>query len=267
VRIYDGNNQLLQSVQFHTSCSKPLRVGDRFGAIEITGFWNKDQGLVQTGADVTYFYEINHQGDLYDVTLDHDLLDPTTVPGTPIDFVPHGRPVFLQTTVFVSEPGTSHAIATAEGADGGTCEATDYLKITVAEPPPEPFVCSDAKPIDSLSMEWAGAGSVCVMAYDGDVGDTLLDTIDGVQMGDVVTVQGMGGSPNDQQWAIYAAGDCGGTLLGVSQFHISCSDDDMNGPEDCGNAMGNGKGDDSKLVNDWLFEGMAGDLVLDCSAL
>ena len=39
----------------------------------------------------------------------------------------------------------------------------------------------------------------------------------------------------------------------------------MNGPEDCGQPQGNGKGDDPVLLNDWLFEGMSGDLTLDCT--
>jgi serine-aspartate repeat-containing protein C/D/E len=83
-------------------------------------------------------------------------------------------------------------------------------------------------------------------------------------------VSGMGGSPNDQQWQLFAAGDCGGAALGelgVSQFHISCSDSSMNGPEDCGTAQGNGKNDDPNLVDGWLLEGIRGDGgELQCSA-
>ena len=75
----------------------------------------------------------------------------------------------------------------------------------------------------------------------------------------------MGGSPNDQEWEIFAAGDCNGTPLGESVFHISCSDDDMNGTEDCGKNEGDGKSDDQSKINDWLFEGMSGDLTLDCT--
>jgi hypothetical protein len=104
-----------------------------------------------------------------------------------------------------------------------------------------------------------------VVAWDGDVGGTYLTTVDNVILGDVVMVSGMGGSPNDQQWQVFAAGDCGGTPLGVSEFHISCSDSEMNGPEDCGQPQGDGKDDDPALLNDWLLEGMAGDLVLDCT--
>jgi len=52
--------------------------------------------------------------------------------------------------------------------------------------------------------------------------------------------------------------------IGESLFHLSCSDPDMNGPEDCGTRQGDGRKNDSKLINDWLFAGMAGKLTLDC---
>ena len=68
----------------------------------------------------------------------------------------------------------------------------------------------------------------------------------------------MGGSPDDQVWQIYAANDCGGTLLGTSEFHISCSDPNMNGVEDCGRNQGDGTNDDPSLINDWLLEGIVG---------
>ena len=63
-------------------------------------------------------------------------------------------------------------------------------------------------------------------------------------------------SPNDVQWVVYEAGTS--NLVGVSQFHRSCSDEDMNDPSDCGKAAGDGKGNDGGLLNDWLFAGLAG---------
>ena len=47
---------------------------------------------------------------------------------------------------------------------------------------------------------------------------------------------------------------------------ISCSDSAMNGPEDCGLLQGDGKGDDSSLVNLWQLEGLSGNgVTLDCT--
>jgi hypothetical protein len=112
-------------------------------------------------------------------------------------------------------------------------------------------------------MEWAGTQNVCVVAWDGDVGGDYLFTRNNVAPTDIVTATGLGGSPNNQQWQIFEPGCT--TLLGVSEFHISCSDSDMNGVEDCGKNQGDGKDDDPALVNDWLLEGMNGDLELDCT--
>ncbi|MCH8869786.1 MAG: hypothetical protein IIC85_08745, partial [Chloroflexi bacterium] len=38
VHILDGNDNLLQTVKFHTSCSKPLNLGDQFAGSQLVGF-------------------------------------------------------------------------------------------------------------------------------------------------------------------------------------------------------------------------------------
>jgi len=118
----------------------------------------------------------------------------------------------------------------------------------------QPFVCSDAKPIDSLSMIWNGPETVTVSA----AGQTVVDVVKGQE----VSFSGLSGLGNDVVWNIT------GAVNGVSTFHVSCSDSAMNGPEDCGLPLGDGKSDD-KGLNLWLFEGMAGTngVGLNCSAL
>lgn len=55
--------------------------------------------------------------------------------------------------------------------------------------------------------------------------------------------------------------------LGNSTFNLSCSDLDMNGPEDCGKIAGDGKAR-TGYMNDWIFEGMAGATQgFDCTAV
>ena len=46
--------------------------------------------------------------------------------------------------------------------------------------------------------------------------------------------------------------------LGTSTFHLSCSDAEMNGPEDCGKAAGDGKTTGTSYINTFIFDGMAG---------
>jgi hypothetical protein len=125
--------------------------------------------------------------------------------------------------------------------------------ITIA---PASFVCSDAKPIDSLSMIWNGPNGVDVTSHTGA-------TARNVQIGDEVTFNGQSGRGNDVFW------DISGAISGSSKFHVSCSDQDMNGPEDSGAALGDGRDNDGGYINLWLFEGMKGinGVGLDCSAL
>ena len=130
-----------------------------------------------------------------------------------------------------------------------------YLEVTktcVVPPSPEPFVCSDAKPIQSLTLIWDGADGINIVT-EGD------EQFTGIYNGDEVTfsVVGLG---NDVDVTI------SGAVSGASQFHVSCSDQEMNGPEDCGEPQGNGKNNDSILRNDWLLEGMVGENgTLDCT--
>jgi hypothetical protein len=137
--------------------------------------------------------------------------------------------------------------------------------------PLKPFVCDDAKPIDSLTMIWDGAKEISEIAVYRDKfdpsnpGKNLMSTITGsIVQGDEVTAYGYvaADARNDVDWYILFTDGTDG----VSRFHRSCSDEDMNGPEDCMKNEGNAKTTDPYFVNDWLFEGMAGNtLTLDCT--
>ena len=126
-----------------------------------------------------------------------------------------------------------------------------------------PFQCHTD--ITALTMIWDGtADPIQLKAWYGNVGSTLLLDQSGISIGDEVTVSGYAGSPNDVYWEIYS----GGTKLGESKFHLSCSDNDMNAAEDCGKRQGNGKSNESGLINDWILEGMVdADGPFDCSNL
>ncbi len=156
-----------------------------------------------------------------------------------------------------------------DGPNGGiTCALPITDPVFPTEPllceytaEPEAAICDDVKPIDGLVMQWNGEVNVDIIAYDGDVGDAVLAEFEDVSPGEYVTVTGMDGSPNDQQWAIFehAPGDALGAPVGTSEFHISCSDDDMDGLEDCPLPQGDGKSNDPDLINQWGFGGMIGE--------
>ena len=52
--------------------------------------------------------------------------------------------------------------------------------------------------------------------------------------------------------------------VATSQFHLSCSDEEMNDITDCGTFQGNGK-DNSSGLNTWILRDLAGNgKVLGC---
>ncbi|NNF51658.1 MAG: hypothetical protein HKN59_04395, partial [Gammaproteobacteria bacterium] len=138
----------------------------------------------------------------------------------------------------------------------------DKMCFVTPLPPSSNFACD--KPIDSLTMIWTGNNTVWVRAWKGSVGSTSLG-VKSVGPDEEVTFTGFAGSPNDVFWEVFS--DAGLTnKIGESKFHLSCSDDDMDGPEDCGKLQGNGKDNDSSLLNDWLLEGIVdAQGTLDCT--
>ena len=140
-------------------------------------------------------------------------------------------------------------------------------------PPTAPFMCSDAKPIDSLTMIWNGNKIISNITvyrdeYDNDDPEkNRMYIIEGpIRNGDAVTAAGYvaADARNDVDWLITFED---GTT-GISRFHRSCSDEDMNGDEDCGKPQGDGKKNEDKYMNDWLLEGLVDSAggILDCTA-
>ena len=155
--------------------------------------------------------------------------------------------------IFEVEPGTCQCGGGITGDDDDDNDDNDD---------DTPFDCS--KPIDALTMIWDGTEAVKIVAHKGGTSATVLATIDNIQIGDEVTVSGMGGTPNDQIWEVFRAGT--NTKLGDSTFHISCSDNDMDSADDCGKRQGNGKQNNGGFINDWILEGIVdSDQILDCT--
>ena len=161
--------------------------------------------------------------------------------------------------VVVTPSGISKTICVDDNAIPGIEQAAENSPLELVH---ATFTCS--KPINELTMIWDGSQTIDVTAYYGYVGATQLGTLTEVEPGDEVSFSGYAGSPNDVQWQIIDSSS--GSILGVSEFHLSCSDEDMNGPEDCGKRQGDGKSNDENYINDWIFEGMIdSDETLDCT--
>jgi hypothetical protein len=148
----------------------------------------------------------------------------------------------------VAEEGTivNTATVTALSLYGSEVSAEATAVYTgVEEPEPPPLVtCSDIKTNTALSMVLMGVNGVDIATEGGQ-------QFFNVQNGNQITFSTVGGG-NDITLTL------SGGASGSSVFHISCSDEEMNGSEDCGSNQGDGKGNDSNLINTWLFDGMTG---------
>ena len=190
------------------------------------------------------------------------------------DFIPPPFPPDLPQNIDQEDSIKLIAQATGEFLLKALSDISVDKTCLVIPPPAGPFECDDK--VDALKMVWNGPATLeSVTAYRGDVGsETLPADISTEEIGDVnrqvVTVAGYQPSTNDVQWEWVSNNDSG-----VSQFHLSCSDDEMDGEtddsayvQDCGRPQGNGKSnEDDKYDNFWLLDGMATDkgFVLDCT--
>jgi len=137
---------------------------------------------------------------------------------------------------------------TANTVSGATCTASDSVLVKRIAPV-IPVSCDDIKDITAVSLIWGGAVAVDIVMESGE---TFLN----VQPDNRITFQ-EANTGNDVEMTVYEAGTS--NLVGNSVFHVSCSDDNMDGTEDCGTNQGNGKDDKAGLINDWLLDGMTGE--------
>lgn len=212
----------------------------------------QDSCEVTEGGAVEYQYTITNTSSVaVDVTavLDNklgELLAPDVI------MLGAGESVTLFETAKLGSTTTNVVTVDAEAADGSVCSATDEVIVDVASPP---FDCKAAKPIETLTLIWDGPDGVNISGEGGQI-------ITGIKNGDEVVIEALG-LGNDVELII------SGAVRGKSKFHVSCSDEDMNGPEDCGKLQGDGKagkkGPKPGMVNLWIFEGMSGSRSLDCT--
>ncbi len=153
-------------------------------------------------------------------------------------------PVHRQMATDVSDDDPSHY------CNPGVCNL-EVNKTCLVIPPPQPDVGTGScqKPIDVLKLEYAGGTTITgVTWYAGDVSPGNLirsataNEVKTLNGGGVVEFNGfeVNDSPNDVQMVTTFVSGPSMT----SEFHLSCSDDDMDGPEDCGKVIGDGKDDD-----------------------
>ena len=125
--------------------------------------------------------------------------------------------------------------------------------------PPAEFDKCKGK-LQQFTVVWDGGGAIEITGVN--MGTTSASGT--IIPGDEVTFFG----PYDDNDVVVDIVSVGGVAeeTGQSTFHVSCSDDDFNSPDDCGKLAGDGK-DKSGFVNLWRLEGFidAEDRVLNCT--
>ena len=157
-----------QSLKIHTSCSRPLNLGDRFGAFEVFSIDRKDEGLVSLGNIVEYQYEVTNLNDfiIYDVSIEDNKLGSIASGLT----IPAQESITLFKKAIVSEDTENEVTVTASLSDGGVpeCSAIAISTVTI-EPLPKPVgSCSIGKP---RALQFVYTGGNCDSTKDNLQGD------------------------------------------------------------------------------------------------
>jgi len=154
----------VENLVIHTSCSQPLNLGDRFGAVEIVAMGRKDDGFISMNRKVEYEYVVANptlnQAD--GVNVMDDLFGPIVIgaeiPGE--ESKSFFERVILPSEDFplsIGESLTNTAELTQGDPNGPVC-AEASATVTLVEspvPPVTPGSCADGKP-QALVFEYQG---------------------------------------------------------------------------------------------------------------
>ena len=219
-----------QRLEIHTSCSKDLTVGDRFGSLILREF--VPQGGSPSDGEVIYTYLVSHSGS-GDVVVDVDddqlgLIAEDLV-------VPEGVTVELSRAAVLTETTTN--VAAVLDVDGVCADDMDSVTVTTVIPPAS---CADGKP-KALVFQYTGdsceeginsqnkdecsgdpmdASNVSIVVTR-DASKVSASPDSGVNVGDLVTV-----TTTDSKLRAETELDIvGGAETQSLNIHTSCSDD------------------------------------------
>jgi hypothetical protein len=186
---------LLQSLQFHTSCSQPLNTGDQFGSLVVFGADTTDGGDISLGAEVLFTYQVTNTGANAAITNVVVTDAYGLVPGSPIASIAPGDTVELTRTVTTTDDIVNDVTASAQPAP---CQDTDTVTVTVVEPPEPPQECTTK--IQAMLLIYTGAnipGPVTVV-FNPDRGpDVTYNLPGGLNAGDTLSSMSQNGNTID----------------------------------------------------------------------
>lgn len=233
--------------------------------------------VLPPGSPVTWTYRVSNDGalDLTDIELVDDVLGPISCPASRL---PADSPVMICTAQGSAETlafGPAHVVS---GQCNGVADQPIYRNRVTAtaldafENPvsaaavshycnelPTPLcdislelTCVEPTPVAGDFDKCAGKLQQFTLRWPADQGPLSLtgglssDDVDGlIEPGQLVTFF----NPNEEN-DVFVLSD-----QGSSKFHLSCSDEDMNDPGDCGKPQGDGKNDDPGHLDHWILAG------------
>jgi hypothetical protein len=141
IQVLSSSGNLVQDIELHTSCSEPLNLGDRFGAVQVAGLVTTNGGSVADGATIRFDYELKNASNrsVTGVATDDQI-------GPIFDGVLGAGETWRASRTRMVVPDQSNgAVSTvlfkARLQDAGaSCEARDSVKVSRISP----AVCSDA---------------------------------------------------------------------------------------------------------------------------
>lgn len=137
-----------------------------------------------------------------------------------------------------------------------------YIRVRINEKPLE-TTCKDMKPIDALALTWTGGPDQDITIAKinvwhseiGRAGNPPFMTFEDIAPGKQIIIERL--AEDNPQDIVLELLDAAGNSIGNSMFHISCSEEDLNGPEDCGKTIGGGINGGG--LKEWIFNGMSGE--------
>jgi len=151
-RDIDNNLVLLEEIFFHTSCSQPLNLGDRIGAMEVFSIDTTGKFEVSLGREVEYQYTITN---LSGVTVDNVTVEDSLLGEIESGLsIPGGQSVTFFRQALITQDTDNTVTVTWDSAQD--CVPTANASVT-AEPAPEvPGSCDTLGKPRELIFEYTG---------------------------------------------------------------------------------------------------------------
>jgi hypothetical protein len=157
-----GYDTMLQTLNFHTSCSQDLFLKDRFGAVQVVEWVNEEQGVVSSFANASFDVSVTIPMDITGSTLTlesffavtnfgvynftDDVIGQVVVPGASVQ-------VTFDVTFDLTQPRRYTILAEIEGTtdEGSVCTGTAFYNFTTGVDLPDTF------PSDAPAVSPGGA--------------------------------------------------------------------------------------------------------------